>query len=239
MFRRLGYDIMPVSGTWDPVARRARLLDSIGVDVVLDVGANTGQYADQLRRGVGFRGRIHSFEPMSEPYRMLAERAADDPLWTPHNVALGDVPGRATINIAANSESSSLLDMLPAHFNSAPESQYVATEEIEIQTLDAIFKNLARPDDSVYLKVDTQGFEGRVLRGADRSLAAIETVQLEMPLAPLYEGEHTFGELTRFMSDRGYEIVGLEPGFSDPSTGRLLEVDGIFHRGALRAIPAD
>ena len=129
--------------------------------------------------------------------------------------------------------------MLPAHLDAAPESRFVGSEQIEIQTLDAMFRDLVRPGEHVFLKVDTQGYEGRVLRGAEQSLRAIETVQLEMPLAPLYDGELGFGELVRLMLDDGFEIVGLEPGFSDPSTGRLLQVDGIFHRATKRDAPGD
>lgn len=228
--RRLGYDVVPFNAKWSPTARRGRLLASLKVDVVLDVGANEGQYGAQLRGDLGYRGRICSFEPTDAAYRVLAARAAGDPGWTTRNVGLGDVAGTATINVAANSESSSLLEMLPAHADAAPESRYVGTEEIEIQTLDALFPDIVRPGERAYLKIDTQGYEGRVLRGAERSLAAIDTVQLEMPLVPLYEGELGFADLVRLMLDSGYELVGLEPGFSDPATGRLLQADGIFHR---------
>ena len=227
---RTGYDITPFNAKWSSVARRGKLLSFLGVDVVLDVGANEGQYGLELREDIGFRGRICSFEPVGGAYRALAARAAGDPSWTTFNVGLGDAPGRATINVAGNSESSSLLPMLPAHLDAAPEGRFVRTEEVEIQTLDAVFGDLTEPGEHVYLKIDTQGFEGRVLRGAERSLAAIDTVQLEMPLTPLYDGELGFTELFTGMLDRGYEIVGLEPGFSDPATGTLLQVDGIFHR---------
>jgi FkbM family methyltransferase len=227
---RAGYDITPFNAKWSPVARRGKLLGFLKVDLVLDVGANEGQYGVQLREDLGFHGRMCSFEPASEPYRTLAARAARDPGWTTYNLGLGDVQGRAIINVAANSESSSLLAMLPAHLDAAPEARFVGNEEVEMQTLDAIFDDLRRPGERVYLKVDTQGFEGRVLRGAERSLAEIDTVQLEMPLAPLYEGEQGFAELFGHMLDRGFELVGLEPGFSDPNTGRLLQVDGVFHR---------
>ena len=236
---RAGYDVTPFNAKWSPIARRGELLRFLQVDVVLDVGANEGQYAQQLRADLGFRGRICSFEPVVEPYHILAAKAVDDPHWTTYNVGLGDVPERATINVAANWENSSLLDMLPAHLDAAPESRFVGSEQIEIQTLDAMFRDLVRPGEHVFLKVDTQGYEGRVLRGAEQSLRAIETVQLEMPLAPLYDGELGFGELVRLMLDDGFEIVGLEPGFSDPSTGRLLQVDGIFHRATKRDAPGD
>lgn len=64
-----------------------------------------------------------------------------------------------------------------------------------------------------------------------QSLPKIELVQLEMPLTPLYEGESSFSELYDVMRHEGYSLVGLESGCNDPRTGRVLQVDGTFHRG--------
>ena len=217
--RRLGYDVTPFTAKWNSTARRGQLMQSFHVDVVLDVGANAGQYAYELRHDLGFRGRIHSFEPIREAFSTLSRRAADDPMWSASNVGLADESGRATINVAANSESSSLLAMLPAHALAAPESRYVGTEEVELRKLDEIFDDVTRPGERVYLKIDTQGFEGRVLKGAEECLSRIDTVQVEMPLTPLYEGEMNFADLFRLMLDRGYAIVSLEPGLSDQRTG--------------------
>jgi FkbM family methyltransferase len=200
------------------------------IDVVLDVGANAGQFAHHLRRDLDFEGRICSFEPLSVPFRRLQTRAAEDPNWQAFNFALGDDEGMATINVAANSESSSILEMLPLHVEAAPESRFVGTEDVEIRTLDAIFHDLCDPGEGVYLKIDTQGFEGRVLRGADRCLPKIDTVQVEMSLTPLYSNELTFGELYQLLLGKGYAMVGLEPGFTNPRTGQLLQADAIFHR---------
>jgi FkbM family methyltransferase len=205
-------------------------MSSWRIDVVLDVGANAGQYAQRLRSDLGFEGRICSFEPMSLPFRRLQSRAAEDPKWQTFNFALGDVEGMATINIAANSESSSMLEMLPSHLEAAPESRFVGTEDVELRTLDAIFHDLCQPGEGVYLKIDTQGFEGRVLRGADRSLPKIDTVEMEMSLTPLYSNEPTFGELYQLLLAKGYTVVGLEPGFTNPQTGQLLQADAVFHR---------
>ena len=230
--RKAGYDVSPFNAKWHPAARRGRLMTFLQIDVVLDVGANTGQYAHELRSDLGFDGRIYSFEPTSAAFRTLQARAAGDAEWTTFNFALGDVAGRTTINLAENSESSSMLEMLPAHLSAEPESRFVSTEDIEIKTLDAIFEEVCRPGERVYLKIDTQGFEGRVLRGAEGSLDKIDTIQLEMSLAPLYDGQSSFSELVELLLSKRYTIVGLEPGFSDPLTGRLLQADAIFHREA-------
>jgi FkbM family methyltransferase len=228
-FRSVGYDLQRYSELGDAEARRGRLLRAYGVDVVLDVGANTGQFARELRRA-GYAGRIESFEPQGAAFRALEQRAAADPRWKIHRMAVGDRDGTATLNLAGNSLSSSLLEMLPAHADSAPESRYVGTEEVPTRRLDGLFDALAPAGSSVFLKIDTQGFERQVLDGAAGCLARIDTVQVEMSLVSLYAGAPLFGELLDRLQSLGYDLVGLEPGFAEPATGRLLQTDGIFHR---------
>ena len=80
------------------------------------------------------------------------------------------------------------------------------------------------------MKIDTQGFESKVLKGAEKSLAHINTVQMEMSLVPLYDGESSFNEMCILMSKKGYTLVAIENGFSDQASGQLFQVDGIFHR---------
>ena len=225
-----GYDVVRFDPGSHPVARRRRLMTVSQIGVVLDVGANTGQYGQELRGELGYSGFICSFEPMSAAFRELQARASGDPDWQTFNVALGDTVGTTSINIAGNSYSSSILDMLPAHEAAAPESTFVGTEEIRMRTLDSIFEDVCPRGERVYLKIDTQGFEGRVLRGAQESLPKIDAVQLELPLVPLYDGELPFVDLCKFMLGEGYTLVALDPGFTDPRTGRLLQVDGIFVR---------
>jgi len=80
------------------------------------------------------------------------------------------------------------------------------------------------------LKMDVQGYEEAVLRGAHRSLSMVRGVQLELSLVPLYEGAWSFSDAVEHFQASGFELVSLEPGFYDHSTGRLLQVDGIFMR---------
>jgi FkbM family methyltransferase len=208
---------------------RKKLLRAYAVDVVLDVGANAGQFGRQLR-SIGYQGRIVSFEPLSSAYKKLLKTARADGSWEAMNCALGNTEGTSCINIAGNSYSSSILEMLPSHLVSAPNSRYLSKEEIEVKTLDSLFDSLCSPHDSVLLKIDTQGFEKRVLDGAENSLKFIDTVQLEMSLVPLYQGEALFAELYHMLSARGYQLVAVEQGFADKVTGQLLQVDGTFHR---------
>lgn len=227
-FRIAGYDLTRYQPDRHPVAQLMQLMRTHETGLVLDVGANRGQYALDLRAN-GYRGRIVSFEPLRAAYDELSRMASADPHWDTRKVALGAKPGTSLINVAGNSTSSSLLGMLPAHENAAPDSRYVGTEEIEVETLSRVLPELQTGGGSIWLKIDTQGFEAEVLEGSSEVLDRIASVQLEMSLVPLYANAPTFGGLLQWMTERRFQLVGLQPGFADQQTGRLLQVDGIFH----------
>ena len=227
---RFGYDISRFAHTSHPLARKRRLLQYYEIDTVLDIGANTGQFARELRDDIGYTQHILSFEPLSQVFKSLEKNAKNDRSWDVFNHAIGDAEEKLEINIAGNSVSSSLLNILPAHLESAPESGYIGKEVIQIKSLDAIFGDLCKSAKNIYMKIDAQGFEDRVLKGAEKSLARINTVQVEMSLVPLYEGELSFSDMCMLMRGKGYTLIAIENGFSDPASGQLLQIDGIFHR---------
>ena len=192
--RKAGFDIVRYEPRTHPLARRKKILSTYQISLVLDVGANVGQYGQQLRE-IGYKGNIVSFEPLSVAFNELKRRSEQDPVWEVYNFALGDKNETASINIAGNSFSSSILDILPSHIKSAPESAYTGHEEIKVKTLDDIYSDITNGSDKVYLKIDTQGFEENVLMGAEASLKSIDTIQLEMSLIPLYRNGMLFDEM--------------------------------------------
>ena len=84
------------------------------------------------------------------------------------------------------------------------------------------------PADRVLLKIDVQGYEAQVLEGAPRTLAACRAVVTEMSLVPLYKGQMLVREMWDALVSAGFEAWSLEPGFRDPRTGRMLQIDGLF-----------
>lgn len=227
---KVGYDISRYTPTSHPFALMQKLLASCDINTVLDVGANSGQFAEFLRKDLGYARTIISFEPLSSALAVLKAKADRDPHWRVLNIALGDIEGQSEINIAGNSYSSSLLDMSPSHLKAAPESVYGGKEKVEVKALDSIFDTICSKASKVFMKIDTQGFEGKVLKGAENSLQRIDLVQMEMSLVPLYRGELLFNELHSLMKSKGYNLAAILPGFSDQNSGELLQVDGIFNR---------
>jgi FkbM family methyltransferase len=227
--RKLGYVVSRYDFRNDFSEVRKRFLDSFGINLVFDIGANQGQFAKQLRTK-GYKGRIVSFEPLSEAFGRLSEHARKDHLWEAVHCALGGNKGKAEINISANSWSSSLLDILPAHINSTPESSYIGKEEIDVRTIDSVISDYLLPDDKLFLKIDTQGFTQQVLNGAERSMDLVIGVQLEMSLVPLYKDEPLIDEIISFLYGKGFILMSIEPEYFDTNTGQLLQVNGLLSR---------
>lgn len=231
---RAGVDVVPMLSIRHSIGRRMKLLRSLGVEMVVDVGANGGQFGKELRDS-GYRGQILSVEPLSTAYARLRSRAEADGRWQTVRCAVGASEGRATLHIAANSASSSILEMLPKHVRTAPASQFVGTEDVSVRRLDAIISEFVDGPVRTYLKVDVQGLELAVLAGAGDWMHSFVALQLEMSLAPLYANAPTAMEVDTYVRAAGYELAGVEPGFADPVSGRLLQLDGIYVRSNLSA----
>ncbi|ORV64770.1 FkbM family methyltransferase [Mycobacterium europaeum] len=206
-------------------------LESRGVSVVLDVGANSGQYAGDLRMAAYTR-RIVSFEPLSGPFSLLERNASKDPLWECRQCALGDMDGTISINVAGNAgASSSVLPMLRRHRDAFPPANYIGTEEVPIRRLDSVAPEFLQPADVAFLKIDVQGFEKQVIVGGASTVADhCAGMQLELSFMPLYEGGMLIREALDVVYSLGFTLAGLLPGFTDPRNGRMLQADGIFFR---------
>jgi len=209
------------------IRRRLQIIDSFNINTLLDVGANRGQYALQIR-SLGYEGRIISFEPTSEAFELLKIVSNNDDKWEIYHYGLGDLNEDLTINLAANSASSSILDMTSEHIESASHAHYTSQESIQIKVLDDIFDDLKLNDKSLMIKIDTQGYEKNVLVGSLKKISKIKIVQLEMSLTPLYVNESLMMDLISYMTEMNFSLYSLENGHYNIETGRLLQVDGIF-----------
>jgi FkbM family methyltransferase len=244
---RRGYAVLPA---WEHAALRDRaakvgllgegldgllraLLPRLRCDVVLDVGANRGQTRDRLRAGVGYAGRIVSYEPIPELAAALAERSRGDPRWTVKSTALGRETGVRTLRVAASDEFSSFLGPAPgrpARFEATGRAEREI--QVPVTTLRAELAALraAHGAARTFVKLDTQGTDLEVFASAGDEAGRIVGVMTEASLVPLYEGTPDGLDTIRTFRDAGFALAGVFPVASDVATGRLVEVDCVFVR---------
>lgn len=203
-----------------------RLLAHHGINLVLDGGANIGQYASELRRQ-SYRGRIVSFEPQPPIFKELDKTARADGHWSALNIGLGDEEGELAMNICVASDCGSLLKPVAGLLEG---STVVGQQMVPVRRLDRLWPDLCRPGEKVFLKLDVQGYEKKILTGAGACLDQVLGVQMEMSVMPFYEGQPNWEEMLQFMRLKGFVLWKIELGTRDPRTGREFELDGIFFR---------
>jgi FkbM family methyltransferase len=227
LLRHVGIRLVRRRSPFEAAERRSLLLRHFHIDTVFDVGGATGEYALELREH-GYRGRIISCEPLPRSYSKLVAHSETDPLWDAVMKAVGAEAGEATLNIAGNDDSSSFLPMLETHLQAAPHTAYVDTAVVQVTTMRDLLSEAAPFARNVFVKVDTQGFEKAVLDGTP--FEEVTGFQLELSLVPLYARAPLYREVIDLFVSKGFELMSVEPGFQHPSTGQLLQMDGIFFR---------
>lgn len=230
MLHKAGFELIRYDARRFQEVRFKSMLAAHNINLVFDVGANTGGFAKELRE-IGYRGRIVSFEPVSTVWERLKETSRNDPMWeVAPRCAIGSEDGEIEIHISAASASSSALNILDSHLAAAPQSKYIGSETAPLWRLDTVAPDYLRPDSVVLIKIDTQGFEGPVLRGASELIKTAIGLHLELTLVPLYQNQLLFDSLLPQVLSAGFEMWDCCPMFVEPRTGRVLQVDASFFR---------
>ncbi len=206
--------------------RLARQLKRLDVKTVLDVGANIGQFYFELK-SAGFSGEVISFEPLPDAHQTLTLISKKWPNWKIYDrVALGNTETMTTMNVAKNSASSSIRCQTDLMKQNAGYAEEVEQVEIKVTTLDNILASMTLG--SFALKIDTQGYELEVLKGASRLLEEVKLVSVELSLAELYEGQASYYCIDEYLRSLGFKLIDLYPGFKNLDTGEVLEYDAIY-----------
>lgn len=200
------------------------------IDLIFDIGANTGQFSNMIFR-LGYTGKIVSFEPLSSAHEALLKRSSGNSRWTiAERCAIGDEDGEIEINISRNSISSSVLKIMAEHVNAAPESEYIGSEKTKVFKLDTIGDKYAGDAENIFVKIDTQGFEEKILNGASHFIGRAKGLLVETSLVPLYAGQALFPQIFERVTKSGFSLFGVQPAFINKETGRMLQVDAVFFR---------
>lgn len=206
-----GYDLIRRAKHPTSRSHLQNLLQRHGVETVVDVGANHGQFGALLRE-LGFRGAIHSFEPVSKTFALLRQRADADPLWAVHQLALGAASGEGVVNVAASSDLSSMLTANDFGRTRFEQIAPTGTEIVRIETLDGfVATHRELQSQRLLIKMDTQGFDLQVFEGGPETFARAQCLMSELSLIPIYDGApHWLDVLARYEA-RGFRVSGLYP----------------------------
>jgi FkbM family methyltransferase len=209
-------------------SKRSEVLRRLKNIIVLDVGANIGQYAAELRDS-GFEGEIESFEPDPASFARL-QAEGKQARHSCHMIGIGDYAGELKFNLTSDPACNSF--RRPASNGLGGENPFVVASNVvvPVQRLDEIERGWAKPHRRYYLKIDTQGFEREVLIGAEQLMDRIDAIEIELSLSELYEGQALLPELWSIITKAGLRPAWVERGYRDPNEVWLLQVDGLFVR---------
>lgn len=230
--RKTGYAVVP---NWR-LARfqeadfLRKLLRTYQVDLVVDVGANRGQYRDFLRAHGDYDGPIHSFEPNPDCASALEARAATDSEWTVSCCALGREESTMALNVMRSSAFSSFHSPDPT---AVPElgmlNEVVERCEVSVRRLDTVplQASSGAGAERIFLKLDTQGFDLEVLKGAEGILSRVVALQTEASVLPIYQQMPDIVETLETLKGRGFTLANAVPVTHDRSL-RAVELDLMF-----------
>jgi len=237
----IGYTVVPNwrAGRYPQCAYLRDLFRLLDIDCVLDVGANVGQYRDLLRHEVGYEGKIASFEPIPELADAMRKRSQRDQNWIVENCALGPTTGAALLNVMASTTFSSFLEPTSSSTKRFEKANTVCDRiSVAVRALDDLLPGLVTRLNvhSLYLKLDTQGYDLEVLRGAARALSEIRALQTEVSVRPIYDGMPDFSATLDSLRGYGFEPSGIFPN-TEGHFPRLFEFD--FHMINRQFVPPE
>lgn len=208
--RRVGYDIVYFSGQHTLRAHLVKVFKEYEIDAIIDVGANEGQFALAVR-SLGFSGKIYSFEPVDEAFEKLAAASSSDGNWFVFNFALGSESGESLINVSDFTSFSSILNPSDYALERWENSRVDHKQKITIRTLDECKMEGLIPESNIFLKMDTQGYDLEVFKGADSILLNVRGVLSELSLIAVYNDMPGYKQSLSTFEEAGFSVSGLYP----------------------------
>lgn len=207
---RFGYVLINKRKSPSLITHLALILKQQNIDLVVDVGANEGQFGKLLRE-IGYAGDILSFEPVSSTFEILAQNSKTDKKWDVVQCALSDKKGALVINTFASSTLSSILNPNTFGTEKFTGMQTAQKETIEADTLDNLLQGKNLLGKKILLKMDTQGYDLNVFKGAAGSLSSIHALLSEVSFQPIYENMPDYHQVLKEYERAGFAVTGLYP----------------------------
>lgn len=201
---------------------------SLGIDTVLDIGANTGQFTKTILALLP-NVNIYSFEPLPDCFEQLQQFASKHSNIKTFNAGIGDESGMMSFERNNYSPSSSFLKINETHTQAFTFTEKSSTLEVKIERLDDITQNFDLGK-SLFIKIDVQGYEDKVLKGGEKTIKKAKVVIVETSFVPLYESQPLFDDVYSVFKEWGFSYFGMNDQLSDPNTGQILQGDAIFTR---------
>ncbi len=203
-------------------------LKAANIKTIIDVGANTGQFSSAIYCFLP-KAHIYAFEPLPDCYEILRRRLSRCKTFTAFCIAIGEKNGEVTFRRSSFSKASSVLPMAKLHKQAFPWSQGESELKVPQYRLDESLKDIHIKQNAL-LKIDVQGYELQVLKGAERILHQISLVLVETSFQPLYEGQCSFEQVYDFMKTHGFKYAGSYEQLLSPIDGTILQTDSLFIR---------
>jgi len=206
--------------------KKNAFFEFIKPDFVFDVGANVGGSGVEYLHS-GFNGPIYSFEPVSHLFEKLKIASKDHENWSAFNMAIGDKKEKLKINVSGgHGGASSFLKMTPDFLSIAPDQAIITEEFVEVLTLDDFYSTNNLDAKRIFLKIDVQGFEMNVLKGAEMLLKTnIVGLKIETSIVKQYVDEVDIFDVLPYLLERDFAVHSIVPGWRNPITSELLQID--------------
>lgn len=195
-------------------------------NTVLDVGANLGQFAIEMR-SILPNARIISFEPIPECFENLLLLSKKDKKMDCYQFAVGERDEKLYLNINDSKATSSFFKSSEYLKDNFPFTKTSKVLEVDVKKLDSINLNLTPP---VLLKIDVQGYEKAVLCGALNLLKQVDTILVEVSYIELYKNQPLFDDIYHILIENNFIYAGNYDQIYSPKSGRILQGDGIFFK---------
>ena len=201
---------------------------SAGIETVIDVGAHTGEFSSAIR-AVLPEAYVYAFEPIPDCFPRIAKRLGPNGRFKAFPVALGERSGPVEFHRSSFTKSSSVLPMADLHRVAFPWSAGSERVTVQMKTLDDFLDEINMKP-KVLLKLDVQGYELQVLKGATQTLKQVDYVLTEVSFRPLYEGQALFPDVFSFLTAGGFSFAGVLDQLRSPVDDLILQADAMFVR---------